>query len=115
MVPAAGLGFVSPVCRGMFVDARTRFPHLYAFSGRSRLDFRLHSVKPGITCASKSFGRDNLSKRGTVEMDLAYIGTMSLKGDLRLLWKTCEGVLLRRDVLDGRAETLPLEDEAAQL
>lgn len=39
---------------------------------------------------------------------------MTMKGDPSLLWATCEGILLRRDVLDGKAEALPLEDRAAQ-
>jgi lipopolysaccharide/colanic/teichoic acid biosynthesis glycosyltransferase len=59
------------------------------------------SVKPGITCLSKISGRDSLTKRETIEMDLAYIRNASLQMDSSVLWKTLKGVLLRQDVFDG--------------
>jgi lipopolysaccharide/colanic/teichoic acid biosynthesis glycosyltransferase len=59
------------------------------------------SVKPGITCLSKISGRDYLTKRETIEMDLAYIRSASLRADWVILWRTMKSVLLRRDVFDG--------------
>ncbi len=165
-VGLGGRTFTIYKMRGMYVDARKRFPHLYDYAGRSGLDFKFHdeadprvtkvgaflrrtsidelpnlwnvvrgdmslvgprpelpevlrlygdkkeqylSVKPGITCASKVSGRDHLSKQETVAMDLNYIETMSLRQDAQLLWKTCVGVLLRKDVYDGQAAAQPLE------
>ena len=56
------------------------------------------SVKPGVTCASKCTGRDALTKRETIEMDLDYIRNRSFRLDLQLIWKTLKSVVLRSDV-----------------
>ncbi len=141
--------------RGMFKDARIRFPSYYDYSGQQNLDFFFHheedpritragkfirrtsidelpnlwnvvlgdmslvgprpeipevmslygpyreeylSVKPGVTCLSKCTGRDRLTKRETIEFDLEYIRERSFSLDVKILWKTFRGVLLRRDV-----------------
>jgi lipopolysaccharide/colanic/teichoic acid biosynthesis glycosyltransferase len=141
--------------RGMYIDARQRFPELYDYSTNRGLDFFFHyendprvtrvgrftrrasidelpnfwnvivgdmslvgprpeipdvldlygpyraeylSVKPGITCVSKCTGRDRLTKRETIELDLGYIRRRGVKEDLRVLWRTFCGVVLHRDV-----------------
>jgi lipopolysaccharide/colanic/teichoic acid biosynthesis glycosyltransferase len=152
--------------RGMYTDARERFPHLYDYSRFGGLDFHFHyeqdpritrvgafirstsidelpnfinvflgqmtlvgprpevpdvldlygeykaeyvSIKPGITCLSKISGRDNLTKRETIELDLGYIRNASLRMDNSILWKTAKAVVLRQDVFDGGAATSTLE------
>jgi lipopolysaccharide/colanic/teichoic acid biosynthesis glycosyltransferase len=146
--------------RGMYIDARTRFPELYDYARFGGLDFHFHykedprltrvgsfirrtsidelpnfinvlrgdmalvgprpevpdvlklygdylapyvSVKPGITCLSKVTGRDRLTKRETIELDLAYIRDGSLRLDVIILWKTFKSVLLRQDVFHRKA------------
>jgi lipopolysaccharide/colanic/teichoic acid biosynthesis glycosyltransferase len=141
--------------RGMYKDARERFPSYYDYSGKRDLEFCFHlledprvtragrlirrtsidelpnlwnvvkgdvslvgprpeipevlalygayrgeylSVKPGITCLSKVTGRDRLTKRETIELDLKYIRQRSFLLDLRILWHTFRCVVLRRDV-----------------
>ena len=141
--------------RGMFKDARIRFPSYYDYSNKPNLDFCFHhevdprvtraghfirktsidelpnlwnvvkgdislvgprpeipevmalygtfrdeylSVKPGVTCLSKCTGRDRLTKRETIEYDLDYIRKRNFRMDLRILWRTFRGVVLRRDV-----------------
>lgn len=141
--------------RGMYRDARTRFPAFYDYSRKPDLEFCFHhendprvtragrfirktsidelpnlwnvvtgdmslvgprpeipevlalygpyreeylSVKPGITCLSKCTGRDRLTKRETIEFDLVYIRDRSFRVDLKILWRTFRGVVLRRDV-----------------
>jgi len=56
------------------------------------------SVKPGITCISKAYQRDNADKMETLEMDLKYIDTMSLKKDITILWHTFKSVIRFRNV-----------------
>ncbi len=154
--------------RGMYVDARERFPKLYDYSRFGGLDFQFHyeddpritrmgsfirrtsidelpnflnvllgqmtlvgprpevpdvlnlygeykapyvSVKPGITCLSKISGRDKLTKRETIELDLGYINRSSLQMDWDVLWKTFRSVLLRQDVFDGGGKG-PLEGDS---
>ncbi len=141
--------------RGMYKDARVRFPSYYDYSGKQNLDFVFHhendprvtragefirktsidelpnlwnvvlgdmslvgprpeipevmalyghyrdeylSVKPGVTCLSKCTGRDTLTKRETIDFDIEYVRKRSFSLDLKILWKTIRGVLLRRDV-----------------
>jgi lipopolysaccharide/colanic/teichoic acid biosynthesis glycosyltransferase len=141
--------------RGMFKDARDRFPSYYDYSNKQDLDFCFHhevdprvtragnfirktsidelpnlwnvvlgdislvgprpeipevmalygkyrdeylSVKPGVTCLSKCTGRDRLTKRETIEYDLDYIRRCNFRSDMRILWRTFRGVVLRRDV-----------------
>jgi lipopolysaccharide/colanic/teichoic acid biosynthesis glycosyltransferase len=141
--------------RGMFKDARIRFPNYYDYSNKRDLDFCFHheddprvtragnfirktsidelpnlwnvvlgdislvgprpeipevmalygsyrdeylSVKPGVTCLSKCTGRDRLTKRETIEYDLDYVRRRSFRMDMRILWRTFCGVVLRRDV-----------------
>jgi lipopolysaccharide/colanic/teichoic acid biosynthesis glycosyltransferase len=141
--------------RGMFRDARVRFPSYYDYSNKQNLDFCFHhevdprvtragnfirrtsidelpnlwnvvlgdislvgprpeipevmalygqyrdqylSVKPGVTCLSKCTGRDRLTKRETIEYDLEYIRGRGFRLDLRILWRTFRGVVMRRDV-----------------
>lgn len=69
------------------------------------------SIKPGVTCISKISGRDSLSKRDSIELDLRYVEKMGLAYDCQVLWKTLEAVLLRRDVYDGMSETKPIEKD----
>jgi len=141
--------------RGMYIDARERYPELYDYSGNRDLDFHFHyntdprvtragrflrrtsidelpnlwnvvmgdmsligprpeipdilamygpyrdeylSVKPGISCRSKVTGRDELTKRETIEFDLQYIRHRGFSEDLSILWKTILSVVSRRDV-----------------
>jgi lipopolysaccharide/colanic/teichoic acid biosynthesis glycosyltransferase len=141
--------------RGMYIDARVRFPTYYDYSSKRDLEFCFHheedprvtragrfirktsidelpnlwnvvlgdmslvgprpeipevlalygpfrdeylSVKPGVTCLSKCTGRDRLTKRETIEFDLDYIRRRSFSLDVKILWRTLRGVLLRRDV-----------------
>lgn len=141
--------------RGMYSDARQRFPELYDYSVDKGLDFYFHfaddprvtrvgkftrrtsidelpnlwnvvvgdmslvgprpeipevlklygdyraeylSVKPGVTCVSKCTGRDRLTKRETIELDIGYIRTRGMRTDLGILWRTFCGVVLRRNV-----------------
>ncbi len=141
--------------RGMYIDAPTRFAHLYDYSSKENLDFCFHievdprvtpvgkffrrtsidelpnlwnvvtgemslvgprpeipevmnlygayreeylSVKPGVTCLSKCTGRDRLTKRETIEYDLQYVRRRNFRLDLRVLWRTFRGVVLRHDV-----------------
>jgi lipopolysaccharide/colanic/teichoic acid biosynthesis glycosyltransferase len=141
--------------RGMYIDARTRFPTYYDYSAKRDLEFCFHhkedprvtpagrfirktsidelpnlwnvvlgdmslvgprpeipdvlalygphrdeylSVKPGVTCLSKVTGRDRLTKRETIELDLDYIRRRSFSLDWKILWRTLRSVALRRDV-----------------
>jgi lipopolysaccharide/colanic/teichoic acid biosynthesis glycosyltransferase len=151
--------------RGMYQDARQRFPHLYDYSRHSGLDFYFHyqvdprltkvgsfirslsidelpnfwnvitgdmrlvgprpeipdvlelygpyreeylSVKPGITCLSKISGRDRLTKRETILLDLEYVRQANLKLDLFILLRTFLSVVVRKDVFHAHKQPEPV-------
>jgi lipopolysaccharide/colanic/teichoic acid biosynthesis glycosyltransferase len=54
------------------------------------------SMKPGITCTWQVSGRSDLEFDRWMELDLAYIDTWSLWGDLQIVARTIPAVLLRR-------------------
>jgi lipopolysaccharide/colanic/teichoic acid biosynthesis glycosyltransferase len=78
------------------VGPRPEIPDMLAMYGARRDEYL--SVKPGITCRSKITGRDILTKRETLTLDLQYIRNRSLSEDLSILWKTFLSVIRRRDV-----------------
>jgi lipopolysaccharide/colanic/teichoic acid biosynthesis glycosyltransferase len=144
--------------RGMYVDAKERFPELYDYSSSGRdgkLDFYFHydtdprvtkvgafirktsidelpnfinvvlgqmsmvgprpevpelfdmygqyqdayiAVRPGVTSVSKCSGRDHLTKKETLELDIGYLANQSTAGDMRILWRTVVSVLWRINV-----------------
>ncbi len=78
------------------VGPRPEIPEVLDLYGPYRIEYL--SVKPGVTCLSKCTGRDRLTKRETIEFDLEYIRARSFLLDLKILWRTFQGVVLRRDV-----------------
>lgn len=56
------------------------------------------SVKPGVTCSSKITGRDTLTKLETIQQDLIYIRTRSLKKDIHILFTTFAQVISKKNV-----------------
>jgi lipopolysaccharide/colanic/teichoic acid biosynthesis glycosyltransferase len=78
------------------VGPRPEIPEVLALYGNYRDEYL--SVKPGITCLSKCTGRDRLTKRESIELDLKYVRERSFRGDLMILWRTVRGVLVRKDV-----------------
>jgi lipopolysaccharide/colanic/teichoic acid biosynthesis glycosyltransferase len=92
------------------VGPRPEVPDLLDLYGECKTPYV--SIKPGITCISKISGRDSLSKRDSIELDLEYMQNMGIGHDCQILWKTLEVVLLRRDVRDGKSETNQIEVDA---
>ena len=84
------------VVRGQMslVGPRPPIPEEYAEFGpreRGRL-----SVKPGLTCIWQVSGRSDLDYETWVDMDLEYISTWTLRGDLSLLVRTIPAVITAR-------------------
>jgi exopolysaccharide biosynthesis polyprenyl glycosylphosphotransferase len=63
----------------------------YSLAERRRLD-----VTPGITCIWQVSGRSEIPFERQVELDVAYIESQSLRGDLAILLKTIPAVLMGR-------------------
>jgi hypothetical protein len=65
--------------------------NLYSLAERGRLD-----VVPGITCIWQVSGRSEIPFDKQVELDLAYIDSQSIWGDIKLLMRTLPTVLRGR-------------------
>jgi lipopolysaccharide/colanic/teichoic acid biosynthesis glycosyltransferase len=65
---------------------------------------RYISVKPGVTCLSKITGRDLLTKRESIQLDLQYIKEMSLRLDMKILWRTFQNIVFVRCKLPSAAK-----------
>ena len=54
------------------------------------------SVRPGLTCVWQVSGRNDISFREWMLLDMRYIDHWSLAGDFSLIWKTLPVVLTGR-------------------
>jgi lipopolysaccharide/colanic/teichoic acid biosynthesis glycosyltransferase len=57
-----------------------------------------HDVRPGLTGLAQVNGRNNLTWEEKFAYDLEYVGNISLKMDLKVLFTTVVKVLKRSDV-----------------
>ena len=62
-------------------------------------EYQRFEVKPGITGLAQVSGRNALGWDERLALDVEYVRTRSLLGDLRILWRTVL-VVLRRDGID---------------
>jgi lipopolysaccharide/colanic/teichoic acid biosynthesis glycosyltransferase len=63
----------------------------YQLSDRRRLE-----IIPGLTCLWQVSGRSDINFEGQVRLDVQYLESQSLKGDIMLLLKTIPAVLSGR-------------------
>jgi sugar transferase EpsL len=68
---------------------------------------RRHSVKPGITGWAQVHGRNALSWEEKFALDLWYVGHASILLDMRILFKTCQQVLMQRGIAFEGHATMP--------
>lgn len=57
-----------------------------------------HTVTPGITGWAQVNGRNNLSWDDKLELDVYYVEHLSLGLDMKILFKTVQNVLVRKDI-----------------
>lgn len=65
-----------------------------------------HDVKPGLTGLAQVKGRNSLSWEEKFEFDLEYIENISLSLDAKIIFKTIEKVIRRKDI--GQGEEAPV-------
>jgi sugar transferase EpsL len=66
-----------------------------------------HRVRPGITGWAQVNGRNALSWPEKFELDVWYVEHWSLQLDARILWRTLQVALGRKDIDQGRSVTMP--------
>lgn len=79
-----------------------RYLERYDQRQRRRLE-----VRPGITGLAQARGRNQLSWDERFELDVEYVETRSLLGDLSLIWQTLVKVLKREGIEAEGGPTMP--------
>lgn len=71
---------------------------------------RRHEVRPGITGLAQVRGRNNATWEAKFASDVEYVDNMSIALDVRILLRTVQQVLLRRDIAADGHVTAPKYD-----
>ena len=70
--------------------------------------FRRHEVRPGITGWAQVNGRNNISWKKKVELDVWYVDHMSFLLDMKIFFLTIKKVFVREGInMEGMATTEP--------
>lgn len=80
----------------------TRYLPLYTQRHRRR-----HEVRPGITGLAQVSGRNAITWRQKLDLDVEYVDRSSLGLDLRILWRTLRSVLRREGISAEGEATMP--------
>lgn len=59
-------------------------------------ELRRHLIKPGLTCYWQISGRNKVSFREWIELDMKYIKEMSIKTDLKIILLTFKAVIIKK-------------------
>ena len=65
-----------------------------------------HDVRPGLTGYAQVMGRNSLSWEEKFDLDIAYLSTISLLFDLKILGNTISKVLRRDGIAGTDSETM---------
>jgi lipopolysaccharide/colanic/teichoic acid biosynthesis glycosyltransferase len=68
---------------------------------------RRHEVRPGITGWAQANGRNALTWEQKFDLDVWYVDHVSLRLDLRILWRTVRAVVSREGISAAGHETMP--------
>lgn len=66
--------------------------------------YGVYQVTPGITGLAQINGRDTVDVYDKVYYDREYVQNVSLKFDLKVIWKSIQVVLGRKGVVDGKID-----------
>jgi lipopolysaccharide/colanic/teichoic acid biosynthesis glycosyltransferase len=81
------------------VGPRPEIPEMIPYYGEHAA--AVLSVRPGITSLAKVTGRDELTFKETLRLDLEYLERRSLRFDLKIMWATLQTVVVQHGVLPG--------------
>ena len=65
---------------------------------------RRHDIRPGITGWAQVNGRNNLSWKEKIEMDIWYVDNITAKLDFSISIKTIANIISKKDVADIEAK-----------
>ena len=68
---------------------------------------RRHDVRPGLTGLAQVSGRNAVDWDERLRLDVEYVRTRSLTGDLRIMWRTLRAVIRREGITAEGDVTMP--------
>lgn len=68
---------------------------------------RRHDVRPGITGLAQVSGRNAITWKEKLDLDVAYVERCSLALDVSILWRTLRSVIRREGISAAGAATMP--------
>jgi lipopolysaccharide/colanic/teichoic acid biosynthesis glycosyltransferase len=68
---------------------------------------RRHDVRPGLTGLAQVSGRNAVDWDERLRLDVEYVRTRSLAGDLRIMWRTLRAVIRREGITAEGDVTMP--------
>ena len=71
---------------------------------------RRHEVRPGITGWAQVNGRNHCKLSKKFEMDVWYVDNCCFKIDAKILFKTIQNVLMRKDIGQGGGDMKDIDD-----
>ena len=74
-------------------------------------EHKRHNVRPGLTGWAQCNGRNLVNWDERFQYDLEYVNNISLKMDLKIIFKTIKVVLISEGITDGKTETMTFLDE----
>lgn len=74
----------------------------------NQFQHRRHEVRPGLTGYAQAYGRNLLSWEEKFEKDVYYVDHLSLRLDLRILFKTIATVLKREGISSENSATMEI-------
>lgn len=78
------------------VGPRPEIPEVFKNYGKFKQEYI--SYIPGVTTYSKVYGRDNLEKRKTLDLDFKYLKQRTFVSDLKIILKTARLVFFPKNV-----------------
>lgn len=78
------------------VGPRPEIPEVFENYGKFKQEYI--SYIPGVTTYSKVYGRDNLEKRETLDLDFKYLKQRTFVSDLKIILKTAHIVFFPKNV-----------------
>ena len=70
-----------------------------------------HDVRPGLTGWAQANGRNLVNWDDRFKLDLEYVNNISLKMDLKVIFKTIKVVFKSEGITDGKTQTMTFLDE----
>lgn len=71
----------------------------------NKMEKHRHDVRPGLTGLAQVSGRNAIKWDERFKIDVEYVNSISLRQDIKIIFKTIKKVIERNDILTGKEES----------